>query len=55
MTANLPKECLVCAYVRGSEARIPNGQTTLQPGDRTILFVQTKFARKVMPYFRKHE
>ena len=55
MTANLPKECLVCAYVRGSEARIPNGQTTLQPGDRTILFVQTKFARKVMPYFRKNE
>lgn len=52
MDAHLPKECLVCAYVRGDVAYIPNGLSELLPGDRTILFVQTKFAQKVMKYFR---
>jgi trk system potassium uptake protein TrkA len=52
MSANLPKECLVCAYVRNEEASIPNGHTILQPGDRAILFIQTKFAPEVMKYFK---
>jgi trk system potassium uptake protein TrkA len=52
MQANLPKECLVCAYVRSEEASIPNGHTILQPGDRAILFIQTKFAPEVMKYFK---
>ncbi len=52
MKANLPKECLVCAYVRNEEASIPNGHTILQPGDRVILFIQTKFAQEVMKYFK---
>ena len=52
MRANLPKECLVCAYVRSEEASIPNGHTILQPGDRVILFIQTKFAQEVMKYFK---
>lgn len=52
MEAKLPKECLVCAYVRGEEANIPNGHTVLQPGDRVILFIQTKFAPEVMKYFK---
>ncbi len=52
MKANLPKECLVCAYVRSEEASIPNGHTILQPGDRVILFIQTKFAQEVMKYFK---
>ena len=52
MKANLPKECLVCAYVRNEEANIPNGHTILQPGDRVILFIQTKFAQEVMKYFK---
>jgi len=48
----LPLECLVCAYVRGEEAFIPNGNSILQPGDRAILIIQTKFASKVMKYFK---
>ena len=52
MKAHLPRECLVCAYVRGDEAVRPNGASVLLPGDRTILFIQTRFAQKVMKYFK---
>ena len=52
MDARLPRECLVCADVRGDEAVIPNGTSVLLPGDRTILFIQTRFAQKVMKYFK---
>ena len=52
MKAHLPRECLVCAYVRGDEVVIPNGTSVLLPGDRTILFIQTRFAQKVMKYFK---
>ena len=52
MKAHLPRECLVCAYVRDDEAVIPNGASVLLPGDRTILFIQTRFAQKVMNYFK---
>ena len=52
MHAKLPKECLVCAYVRESEAVIPNGATVLQPGDRAVLFTDTKHSQQVMKYFK---
>ena len=52
MDAKLPRECLVCACVRGDTAYLPNGLTELLPGDRIILFIQTKFAQKVMTYFK---
>lgn len=55
MEAKLPRACLVCAYVREGEAVIPNGATVLQPGDRTILFIQTQFSKKVMQYFKGRE
>ena len=29
--------------------------TVLQPGDRTILFIQTQFSKKVMQYFKGRE
>ena len=51
MNANLPRECLVCAYVREEVAAIPNGMTELQPGDRVILFVLKSFAKKALAYF----
>lgn len=51
MDARLPRECLVCAYVRGDEAAIPNGMTELLPGDRVILFVLKSFAKKALEYF----
>ncbi len=53
MDVKLPRECLVCAYVRDTEARIPNGNTVLRPGDSAILFIKTKFAQEVMKYFGK--
>ena len=52
MDVKLPRECLVCAYVRGEETVIPNGNSVLQPGDQTILIVQTQFSQKVMRYFK---
>ena len=52
MSAKLPRECLVCAYVRDGEAYIPNGETILQAGDRTILFIRTKYSKKVIQYFK---
>ena len=51
MHAHLPRECLVCAYVRNEEAAIPNGMTELMPGDRVILFVLKSFAQKALSYF----
>jgi trk system potassium uptake protein TrkA len=52
MDVKLPRECLVSAYVRGGEAVIPNGNTVLQPGDQTLLIIQTQFSQKVMRYFK---
>lgn len=52
MHADLPKACLVCAYVRDAEAIIPNGATVLQPGDRAVLFMDTKHSQQVMKYFK---
>ena len=51
MDAKLPKECLVCAYVRDNTAYIPRGSTVLEPGDRAILFIRTQNSGKVMGYF----
>jgi len=55
MDVRLPKECLVCAYVRDGEAYIPNGQSILMAGDRIILFIQTEYSKKVMKYFKGRE
>lgn len=52
MDIRLPRECLVCAYVRDGNAVIPNGSSVLLAGDRVILFIQTTFAKKVMKYFK---
>ena len=52
MEARLPKECLVCAYVRDGKAVIPNGHSVLLPGDHAILFILTKHVQNVMRFFR---
>ena len=51
MDVKLPKSCLVCAYVRKNKAVIPNGNTILEPGDRTILFCLRGAANEVMRWF----
>ena len=52
MDVDLPKECLVCAFVRDNKAAIPNGNTILMPGDRTILFILINHVQKVMEWFK---
>ena len=51
----LPKECLICAYVRESEAYVPNGDSVLAAGDRAILFIRTQHAKNVMQFFKGKE
>ena len=53
MDAALPRECLVCGYVRGSEAFVPNAHTVLEPGDRAIIIVKVKHSKNVLKYFQK--
>lgn len=55
MDVELPRECLVCAFVRDGEAIIANGSSVLNAGDRIILFIQTAFSKKVMKYFKGRE
>ena len=52
MDVDLPKEGLVCAYVRSGKAAMPNGQTVLMPGDRAILFILTKHAQNFIKWFK---
>ena len=52
MEVDLPRECLVCAYVRNNKAAIPNGTTVLLPGDRTILFILIDHVPNVMKWFK---
>ena len=53
MDAALPRECLVCGYVRNEEAFVPNGNSVLNPGDRAIIIVQMKHSKNVLKYFQK--
>ena len=53
MDAALPRECLVCGYVRGSDTFVPNGHTVLAPGDRAIIIVKVKHSKNVLKYFQK--
>ena len=52
MKAALPRECLVCAFVRKNEAHIPRGNTILEAGDRVIVFLESGASNKVMEYFK---
>lgn len=53
MDAALPRECLVCGYVRGRDTFVPNGHTVLEPGDRAIIIVKVKHSKNVLKYFQK--
>ncbi len=52
MDVRLPKECLVCAYVRDGVATIPNGHSILVPGDRIILFILKDHSSDAIRYFK---
>lgn len=55
MEVNLPKSCLVCAYVRKNKASIPNGHTILLPGDKIILFCLRGSAKEVVSWFTNEQ
>ena len=55
MEVDLPKSCLVCAYVRKNTAYIPNGHTILLPGDRIILFCLRGSAKEVVSWFTNEQ
>lgn len=55
MEVQLPKSCLVCAFVRKNEASIPNGHTVLLPGDKVILFCLRGAAKEVVGWFTKEK
>lgn len=55
MEVNLPKSCLVCAYVRKNKAFIPNGHSILAPGDRIILFCLRGAAQEVVKWFTNEQ
>ena len=52
MDAELPRECLVTAFVRDNEAFIPRGNTILRAGDRVIVLLEAGSSKKVMEYFK---
>lgn len=52
---DLPKECLICAIVRGEEAYIPNGDTVLLENDRIILFIKSELAKNTVPLFESRD
>ena len=55
MDVNLPKSCLVCAYVRKGVAAIPNGHTILLDGDKIILFCLRGSAKEVVGWFTNEQ
>ena len=55
MDVQLPKSCLVCAYVRKNKAAIPNGNTILLQGDKIILFCLRGAAQEVVSWFTNEQ
>lgn len=55
MNVDLPKSCLVCAYVRKGVAAIPNGHTILSDGDKIILFCLRGSAHEVVKWFTNEQ
>lgn len=55
MEVNLPKSCLVCAFVRKNRAFIPNGNSILLPGDKIILFCLRGAAKEVVSWFTNEQ
>lgn len=48
---SLPRECLLCGFVRDNEAYIPNGNTILQADDRIIMLIKSEFSKNTVPLF----
>ncbi|WP_418249007.1 Trk system potassium transporter TrkA [Dialister succinatiphilus] len=52
MKANIPRSCLVGAYVRNGYVYIPDGHSVLSAGDSVILIVEADHAQSVISYFK---
>ncbi len=52
MKADIPRSCLVGAYVRNDHVYIPDGHSVLSAGDSVILIVEADHAQSVISYFK---
>lgn len=52
MKADIPRSCLVGAYVRNAHVYIPDGHSVLSAGDSVILIVEADHAQSVISYFK---
>lgn len=52
MKADIPRSCLVGAYVRNGHVYIPDGHSVLSAGDSVILIVEADHAQSVISYFK---
>ena len=52
MKADIPRSCLVGAYVRNGHVYIPDGHSVLSSGDSVILIVEADHAQSVISYFK---
>lgn len=50
--AGLPKEVLVCAFVRNGKAFIPKGDSVLETQDKVILITVSSASAQVLSYFK---
>ena len=55
MDIDMPKECLIGAYVRDGEAFIPKGKTVLKTGDRVIIITKSSDASNIMDFLKGNE
>ncbi len=53
MDADLPKDCLVCGYLRDGEVYVPNGHSVLKSGDLALIIVHSKHSKTVLKCFQK--
>lgn len=55
MEIDIPKECLIGAYVRDGVASIPKGKTILQKDDRVIIITKSSDASDIMDFLKGTE
>jgi len=49
--AGLPKDCIIVSIARGENTHMPDGETTLKPGDLVTVLARTSTVREVKKLF----
>ena len=47
-----PREAIIAGVVRGEQSFIANGETTIEAGDRVVVFTLPKAVHKVEKFFK---